>query len=635
MKHVFLLFLVSLAVFGRAQSNYNVQLIPKELKSRAAATVRNEFVTIEMRSVDEVVQKVKTAITVYNQNGDHYAYVPLYYDKASIIKSAKGIIYNEFGLPINKFGIKDFTDISTADGYSMFNDTRLKYYKHNSTQYPYTIEYEYEILRKYNLFIPGWHPNFSSAVSVEQSSYTFVSPKDITVRTYVKNVDAEPVINQTEKTISRQWEVKNIAAIKEENFTKHFRQTQAIEIDIVPTNISYYGRTGTFSSWEECGKWVYDNLLQGKQNLGDPVRQKVAELTKNCSDDKEKAKVLYKYLQEKTRYISIQVGIGGLMPFPASDVDKYGYGDCKALVNYMQNLLSFAEIPSYYCIVEAGRQKQDLRTEFANVQDGNHIILCIPFENDTTWLECTSQEQPFGFLGDFTDDRLVLACTPEGGKVLRTPTYTEQENKQLRTAKLKFINETDLQGEIVTKFFGSQYDNHFDVMHAKNSEKPKALVSHYDINNISFSNILYNKYEENSAPYVQEDLAIDIRNIAVKTNNKLTLPSSLFNSYGSIQRNDNRTQEVYINRGFTDEDLVEIELPEKVSKKILPIKKEFNCEIGSYVFTANIEDNKLVCNRILTIKQGTYPPELYASFQDFLKSVSQTDKGRFTLEILP
>ncbi len=157
-------------------------------------------------------------------------------------------------------------------------------------------------------------------------------------------------------------------------------------------------------------------------------KQKFIALTKDASSDKDKAKILYNYLQKNTRYISIQIGIGGLEPFPASEVDRLGYGDCKALANYMRSMLSAVNIPSYYCIVKAGRRKESFHKTFANAQDGNHVILCIPFKNDTTWLECTSQNLPFGFLSDFTDDRDVVACTENGGVIMHTPKYINSTN---------------------------------------------------------------------------------------------------------------------------------------------------------------------------------------------------------------
>jgi transglutaminase-like putative cysteine protease len=46
---------------------------------------------------------------------------------------------------------------------------------------------------------------------------------------------------------------------------------------------------------------------------------------------RKKAKKIYQYLQNKTRYISVQIGIGGFQPVTAADVDRLGYGDCKGI----------------------------------------------------------------------------------------------------------------------------------------------------------------------------------------------------------------------------------------------------------------------------------------------------------------
>src|SRR5690606_27634424 len=125
----------------------------------------------------------------------------------------------------------------------------------------------------------------------------------------------------------------------------------------------------------------------------------VEKLIAGVTDEKEKISILYKYLQQNTRYISIQLGVGGWQPFDAAYVAKNGYGDCKALTNYMQSLLKTAGIPSYYTVVYAGSSgyAQNRFVEDLPSNQFNHVILCVPGMKDTTWLECTSQQSPPGY----------------------------------------------------------------------------------------------------------------------------------------------------------------------------------------------------------------------------------------------
>jgi transglutaminase-like putative cysteine protease len=137
-------------------------------------------------------------------------------------------------------------------------------------------------------------------------------------------------------------------------------------------------------SWKDFGKFVY-SLKVGRDQLPDNIKQTVHQLADGLTDPKQKISRLYEYMQKNTRYVGIQLGIGGWQPFDAKYVATNGYGDCKALVNYMYSLLKEAGINSYYTLVRAGKYANYITTEFPS-QQFNHVILCVPLQKDTVRL---------------------------------------------------------------------------------------------------------------------------------------------------------------------------------------------------------------------------------------------------------
>ena len=115
--------------------------------------------------------------------------------------------------------------------------------------------------------------------------------------------------------------------------------------------------------------------------LPEKLKQKITDLTKECKTDKDKIKALYNYMGDNTRYVSIQIGIGGLQPMEASKVFSTGFGDCKALSNYMMAMLQETGIPAYNTIINS--KSESLFEDFASAGQTDHEILTVPLENDT------------------------------------------------------------------------------------------------------------------------------------------------------------------------------------------------------------------------------------------------------------
>lgn len=627
-----ILLLAGLGKTLSAQNIYSVASIPKELMPYASAVVRNEETTVEVKALDNVIYHVKRAVTILNKNGDDEAEIAIFYDKTRAIKEAAGFIYDEYGTQIAKFSEGGFVDESAAHDFSLFEDSRVKLYKPPVSVYPYTIIYEYEVRSKQSLTFRDWRPDYSNGTSVEKSSYTFICKPDFKFRYKERNMPGKMTEgSRADGTKTYAWDVKNLKATRQEPYSPA-KDVYGISLRIAPENFKYSGISGTFTGWDDLGKWEYDKLLSTRNALPSATAAYISSITATIANPKDKARKIYEYMQQKTHYISVQVGIGGYQPFLASEVDQLNYGDCKALVNYTQALLKAANIDSWYCVVQAGSDnKTSMLTDFASMNQGNHVILCIPFKNDTTWLECTNQKIPFGFLGDFTDDRIVLACTPNGGKLMRTPKYTASKNFQGRKAELTINNEGELSGKMETFFKGTQYENREFMVDKSETERLRMLGKVYAINNL-----VVNKYEltqsKTDTPRTAEMMAFSARDYAAVNGEKMYFMLNPANrSTRAPAEIRNRTTALFINEGYTDEDEIKFTIPAGYHLEKIPLAVSINKPFGSYQAQMILTGQTLSYHRKIQLIDGLYDKAMYDELVDFYKKVNSADEYSVSL----
>ena len=630
-KNSISLFFFFVVILGFSQNPFYTSLtIPESLSDNANAVIRLNDINLTMHAVNKMSVRVKRVVTVLNKKGNNNVGAYIHYDNNVKIKTLEVIVFNAFGAIIKKIKRKNFRDVSAVQGGTLYSDSRVKYLEYTPIGYPYTIEFNYEIETGNTAFIKPFRPIKSYYVSVEKSRYTLNYTLDNNVRKKEKNFD-DIELKKKESANSIFYEVNNLEAIEAEDYSPSFSAI-APKVMFASKKFALEGVQTEVANWNDFGVWMYADLLKQACDLPAGTVSKIQNLVKNEQNTIDKAKKIYQYVQDKTRYISVQVGIGGWKPFNASEVDRLGYGDCKALTNYTMSLLKAVGIESNYTIVYAGESQRNIENDFTAIQ-GNHVILNIPNGGNNIWLECTSQKTPFGFIGSFTDDRDVLVVTPTGAKIKHTKKYKTEENIQVIKATCNVLNTGSINVVLNESSKGIRYNNKYRLesqakrdldVNYKNRWKyiNNIVVNKMTINNDK-DNIEFNEHVEFSATGYSKIIG----------DNRMLLNVNVLNRNKHVpDRYKARKLPFKIKRGFKDVDSVEIKLPEGYKIEALPDAKLIENKFGSYkAEIVKIDENTLLYKRCFVINDGMFTKEEYNNYRAFHKKVLKLDNAKMAL----
>lgn len=626
---IFILFVGLLSGFFAAAKDgqvYAVSAIPENMKTGMYAVIRENELRFEINSEKNATTYGHIVITILNSNAIGWARKVLYYDKFRVIKSFKGISYDAEGSVIKKLKASEIYDQSQYDGASLFSDNRLKVADLSHGTYPYTVEFEYEIEQKALLQIPGFNLYVDDEISIEKSKYLLSYPPSLKPRYKSFKIPDPKVATLNNKEIL-EW---NFESIKPEKFEKHSPDFDAIvpNISVAPTSFEYDRYPGKMDTWDNYAKWII-LLNSGRDILPEPTKKHIRELTSNLKTTEEKARILYEYLQSKTRYVGIQLGIGGFQPFDASVVDQTGYGDCKALSNYMVSMLKEAGVNANYTLIKAGYGEPDIDVSFPGSQF-NHVIVAVPDKTDTLWLECTSQSNPFGYLGDFTGDRHALMITENGGKIVRTPSYTAENNTQFRTAEVFVELSGNAKAKVKTTYRGLQYENGnlSSVLNNQYDDQKKWLQKNvgipvFDIINFKMVN------NKKAIPSAVVSTELQLPRFATVSGKRIFLTANLMNKSTYMpEKLEARKSKIVLRTPFIDLDTIHYYLPEGIYPEFLPEPTKVNSRFGEYESTYSLDQGHLIYVRKLKMNKGEFPADSYNEFTNFYKSINKADNAK-------
>ena len=628
LRQLMLLLFVFFLSSSTAQENWPAVTIALELLENANAVIRLQKTDVTISSRKSMNIKQQRVVTVLNEHGLRYMRAYERFDNSTSVKAIEAVIYDGQGKEIKKIRRKDFNEHSISEG-SLITDNRILELEYTPVAYPFTLVYNSETHTSDTAFIPAWSPVEGLFAAVEKSTVNITCAEDLGFRYKEYNSDTAK-ITKSGSGSSLSLTAENVPALKHEDYTPSLQNFSPYVLFAID-KFNLAGVNGEAKDWQSFGAWMYSSLLEGTDELHPSTIAAIQAKVGSETDRLKKSKIVYEYVQSKTRYISIQLGIGGWRPMLAKDVDRLGYGDCKALTNYTRALLKAVGVDSYYAVVYGDSSKKDIKDDFISMQ-GNHVILAIPHDGNYVWLECTSQLLPFGFQGDFTDDRFALLVKPDGAHVVRTRKFSVDESTQISKGNYVISETGGLVGSLNIRSKGLQYDSKYQLDGRSKEDLDKMYKESFgNINNLKLKKTGLTNNKDNQE--FIEDLAVEAEGYCNKSGNKLIFAVNAFNQASHVpHRYRNRKNPFEISRGYYDADEVIIDLPAGFAIEAQPENIILNDKFGEYKTEYEMLDgNKMLFRRTLKVTQGFYGSIEYENYRSFMEKVARNDNAKLVL----
>lgn len=602
--------------------------IPDSLTNGMNEVVIKDHTQFSIESLTKSTLTRSYQVAILNKFATDRKSINLWYDNFRNIVSAKVILYDQLGNKVETYNLRDFGDFSEKS-FSLASDSRSKYLKISHKQYPYILQVEYTIEYSTSYIFPTWNPQSDEKQSVLSASFELIDNYNYDIRYKELNISSDSIISKN-NAIYYYWSIENLKGYVYEPYSSYIDRSPIVYSG--PTIFELDGYRGDMSNWQDFGKWQW-KLNQGRNTLSQEQLTPLYYAVSGAENKIDSIKRVYDFLQENTHYVSIQLGIGGMQPFETGFVHEKKYGDCKALSFYTQSLLESIGIKAYYTWIYGGKSPIKLWTDFP-ADYFNHIILTVPLENDTIWLECTSQSNAFGNLGTFTGNRYGLMIAEDGGHLIKTKNYGLNDNIQTTAAKIYLEPNGKGIAQITRKYSGLEISNdgyEWAILEPESKQRDWFIDKH-DWESMSLSKLQMHPLSDEPIPSGGFTAEVEFEKLAKQSGDRLFYTPFVFTNASGIKLpNVDRQHPIHIKYPYSEVDSVELIMPNAYYPEKEIESTELKSKFGKYKRLVIKKDDSYLFIREFDFNDGVYPPSDYEEFRDFFKTIRKYDNEKLVL----
>lgn len=597
--------------------------IPDSLKRGACSVVRDYSVEFVQKSATGGEAQFRKTVTVLNAEGLEgatFIHVDGHFSK---LKKFKGGISNSQGKQVVKLRRSDLKESTLSSG--LTSDSHTYYYECPPYSYPFSVTYEWTCDYSNGMLVyPDFYPQISYNQSVQNASYRLSVPGNVDVIYRSNRIGKAPEVTRHDEYKTYAWTGISLTA-SHPAYNGDARSVVGY-IESEPTVFECDGYEGRQDTWQNFGIWK-NKLLQGRDNLPEDEKQKIIAMTRDAASPVEKIRILYDYLARNTRYVSIQLGIGGWQPIDAATVCRTKFGDCKGLTNYMKAMLAVAGIPSVYTCISV--EEKRLCPHLPGVHQLDHAILCVPLPADTLWLECTNAYLPFGYVHSDIAGHDAMLVDDNGGRLVRLPDYPDSCHRQSFHTRMQLDAQGNMTGVMTHRNAMRYYEKTLPLLSMNEKQRVRELGGMLQGNPPRISSVHVTERKD-SVPQLTCWFAV-MGQCGTVNGNRMFLTVNPYRRRPSVSPVASHAYPLYLTEGSLLTDTLEVLLPAGYVPERIPKPVSLSQPFGTFVSNVTVRDGRLLVCQSMLVRKGTYPRQMHALWNEFLNQAGKADREMIVL----
>lgn len=238
-----------------------------------------------------------------------------------------------------------------------------------------------------------------------------------------------------------------------------------------------------FNSLQDQYNW-YRKLVLQIGNEPAKIKERALAITKGMTNDEQKVKAIFQWVQDNIRYIAFENGIAGFKPQKAQEVLSKKYGDCKGMANLMAELLRSIGLDARLCWLGTNHIAYDYSTPSMAVD--NHMICAWMNKGKPLFLDATEKYIGFNEYAERIQGKQVLIENGDKYQLEKIPVAAAAQNLATENRKMT-IEGNHLKGHIVQVWKGENKEWLLtNLNNIKQDRQDKVLKQYLSEGNLKF-----------------------------------------------------------------------------------------------------------------------------------------------------